>query len=435
MAIPFELQGQDSQGIVHRGQMHSKDTIAGPIVFTEPRVLADPTTVPFINPTKGAQMAQNVGFSGIPTVIHAGVNSGTAESGTTDGATTSFKLIQSGQNFNTTVAVGHSVKNTTDTSYALVTAVDSDTQLTLDTDIMATGEDYEINQIWVGTGIIGTWDFAAAGKITLTNGSNNDEASFDTNAGQTWCTAEYTTLTGKVDLDTYSGSANSISLQFDLDGALVGDLIVLDDYIDTSDFVEQSFAIPVSDFNFGTDLINGMSIFVGRTTGPKPAFKLDDIQWEETGDVLEYLLAPTPTEVQRVSELIFSFVDNVTSIVTVAGATENSTIPGLSYNTLLGVSALTIGIGYRRVKDNKTSVSLIFKQLGDFLEAGASITNAISDGTNTLVSISVPFPDPVIMHGSHGDSLSITINDDLSTLISMKVFARGALEEESGDTR
>lgn len=66
------------------------------------------------------------------------------DSGTTDGATTADKLIQGGQNFITTVSIGDLVSNTTDTSWAKVTAIDSDTQLSLDTDIMATGEDYVI---------------------------------------------------------------------------------------------------------------------------------------------------------------------------------------------------------------------------------------------------------------------------------------------------
>ena len=66
------------------------------------------------------------------------------DSGTTTG-TTAFKLIQSGQNFLTTVSIGDTVNNTTDSTVAIVTAVDSDTQLSLDCDIMVSGEDYTIN--------------------------------------------------------------------------------------------------------------------------------------------------------------------------------------------------------------------------------------------------------------------------------------------------
>ncbi len=68
-----------------------------------------------------------------------------ADSGTTD-ATTANKLEDSTQNFNTTVRVGMRVFNTTDVTTALVTAIDSDTVLSIDADIMTTGEAYTINE-------------------------------------------------------------------------------------------------------------------------------------------------------------------------------------------------------------------------------------------------------------------------------------------------
>ena len=70
------------------------------------------------------------------------------DSGTTTG-TTAFKLIQSGQNFLTTVSIGDTVNNTTDSTVAIVTAVDSDILLSLDCDIMTTAgpsfDNYTIN--------------------------------------------------------------------------------------------------------------------------------------------------------------------------------------------------------------------------------------------------------------------------------------------------
>lgn len=68
---------------------------------------------------------------------------GLVDSGTTDGVSAG-KLIQSGQNFNTTVTVGDVVYNTTDGTYAFVTGIDSDTQLSISVDIMASGENYRI---------------------------------------------------------------------------------------------------------------------------------------------------------------------------------------------------------------------------------------------------------------------------------------------------
>lgn len=69
---------------------------------------------------------------------------GVVDSGTTTSASTRT-LIETGQNFETTVDVGDWVRNTTDDTYAYVESVDSDTQLTLSKDIMASGDEYQIS--------------------------------------------------------------------------------------------------------------------------------------------------------------------------------------------------------------------------------------------------------------------------------------------------
>lgn len=67
----------------------------------------------------------------------------TIESGTTT-ATTAGKLVEAGQNFLTTVKVGQKVLNTTDSTNAKVTAVDSDGILSISADIFTITEDYVI---------------------------------------------------------------------------------------------------------------------------------------------------------------------------------------------------------------------------------------------------------------------------------------------------
>ena len=65
-------------------------------------------------------------------------------SGTSTG-TTANKLVDSGATFETNaVQIGDLVRNTTDSTTALVTAIDSETTLSLDTDIFTTGEAYEV---------------------------------------------------------------------------------------------------------------------------------------------------------------------------------------------------------------------------------------------------------------------------------------------------
>ncbi len=57
-------------------------------------------------------------------------------------STTANKLVDSTQNFNTTAQVGSFIKNRTDSTTASVTAIDSDTTLSISSDIMASGENY-----------------------------------------------------------------------------------------------------------------------------------------------------------------------------------------------------------------------------------------------------------------------------------------------------
>ena len=65
-------------------------------------------------------------------------------------STSSNKLIDSSASFTTTVSEGDRVKNTTDTTFATVLSVDSDTQLTLNQDYFISGETYQVllSPIW-----------------------------------------------------------------------------------------------------------------------------------------------------------------------------------------------------------------------------------------------------------------------------------------------
>lgn len=76
--------------------------------------------------------------------------------GTADG-TSANKLVDSTATFALDgVLVGAIVRNTTDNTYASVTAIDSETQLTLDTDIFVSGEDYIIINWDITSGTLGT---------------------------------------------------------------------------------------------------------------------------------------------------------------------------------------------------------------------------------------------------------------------------------------
>ena len=98
------------------------------------------------------------------------------DSGTADRTTTN-KLVDGsvGKSFTTTVKVGMTVYNTTDSTFTNVTAVDSDTQLTLADDIMVSGESYEIQNgrsaDKIQYVVISQTDNFTGGTITVTDGT------------------------------------------------------------------------------------------------------------------------------------------------------------------------------------------------------------------------------------------------------------------------
>ena len=280
---------------------------------------------------------------------------------------------------------------------------------------------------WTGSALSGNWNFNDVGKVTITNANNNDAAVWD-DAG-TINMSNYTAITGKVDLDTYDPTLNTIVVGFGLAGVIVGNTISLDDYIDTANFLEQSFAIPKADLGIGEEVVDEMTITILRTGGARPDIKFDAFQIEETGTPLVYTVNIPESEVFCVEQINLVIIDNITGITSVVGDTENATVPNLSYNKILGVSELVNGIVFTRVQDDKNVINLTIKNLADFLSF-AVILDHVSDGVNTLLTISVILNNPIILDGKTNDKLTWTISDDLSGLIRFTSLARGSLRSD-----
>jgi len=279
---------------------------------------------------------------------------------------------------------------------------------------------------WTGSTIQGTWNFSDAGKVTVTGAVQNDAAIFD-DAG-TIDMSNYTAITGKVDLDVYNVNQNSINVQFAFGGSVVGNPVDLNDYIDTGDFAEQSFVIPKADLGISGITVDAMVILIDRTGGTKPTIKFDDIQIEQIGEPLTFTAVANGSDL-HVQKIRFLFVDSVSSIVS-ASSTTYPTMPGLSYDQLLGINALTNGIDIRIVRNGDVLAAASIKQLGDFIGGGSDIVSVFSDGTNTTLGIDLILSTPIILRSGHDDSdfMSITINDDLSDLLQFTALVAGAKE-------
>lgn len=277
---------------------------------------------------------------------------------------------------------------------------------------------------WTGSAIAGTWNFADSGKVTIISANNNDEASFAEENPTTIDISGFTALTGKVDLNIYNPINNSIIIQFDNAGTLVGNSIDLNDFIDTGNFLEQNFVVPKLDLGLTTQLLDGMTLTIIRTAGTKPTIKFDDIQFEQTGTPAVFK-ATTPLGTRfHVTEL------RVRMEATFDTSLVNNSVPNFAVDQLLGVSSLSNGIVFQRVEFGKTLFSVTLNDLGDFLATGSDLINATGDGTHSGFTLIVRFPEPIVLNGGISENfLSFTINDDLSGLTVFTAAARGALEK------
>jgi hypothetical protein len=270
---------------------------------------------------------------------------------------------------------------------------------------------------WAATAIQGTWDFAATGKVTITNAANNDTAKWD-DAGTIDMT-NYTALTGLVDLDTYDGSNDSIFVQFGLAGNPLGVALNLNDYIDTGDFTEQPFVIPKDDFQVGTLTVDELTITINRNTGPKPDIKFDDFQIEETGTPAVYDFSPQAQEKRRVETLRIVIAD----VATTAEAAD--------YNAIMNTAALPNGITFSAQSFGKTVFSGTFNRLIDLLSLPNAELTIDGDGTNSFLLITLNFREvPIVLQGKDEDFISATIADDLTGLLFMRMFVTLIQDED-----
>jgi len=214
---------------------------------------------------------------------------------------------------------------------------------------------------------------------------------------------------------------NSISMYgFDTGtGLQVGTAIALEDYFNEQQFgVYQKLSIPFTDMNLTAD-IDSIRMECTDKSGSGILCYMDEIQVEETSGAQKFqILAPKGTK-YFVDELRFTFIDALSTTL-VANSMHN-----LSYNTILGVSKLTNGIGFARVKAGQSLFSASVTCLTDSTRGGAEVVNAYSDGTNTHVTLLTDFRTSVLLDSRTADSIDITINDDLTGLISFTCVVKG----------
>jgi len=211
-------------------------------------------------------------------------------------------------------------------------------------------------------------------------------------------------------------------------GTQVGTSILLENYINEFDFGSwQAASIPLTDMGLATETIDAIRFQLVSKSGPSPQFYIDDMQVEESGGAIVFKAVPDPGKVFYNTGFLFTLADALDISVT------NGTVPGLSYNKLLGLNQLTNGVNITRVQNGVTKFSTSIRDLGTWLSYGAELTNVICDGTNTSIGIINTLPQPVILSGDPGENfISISVNDDMTGLLTFVGFALGYEELPRG---
>ena len=133
---------------------------------------------------------------------------------------------------------------------------------------------------------------------------------------------------------------------------------------------------------------------------------MDDFQLEETGANAVFELAPDVGTNFHLSQLVLAMADAF------SGSVVDGTMPGISYNSFLGLPAVPGGINLSIFSGGELGLQFTLRQVSDFLDGGSELQNVISDGTNTYMNIIGDFEDvPIVLKDKSGDKATITLTD------------------------
>ena len=235
-------------------------------------------------------------------------------------------------------------------------------------------------------------------------------------------TGNYVALTMWINVDSDWGPGDQFELYAFVDGALVGNAVNLEDYfnINTLD-VWQYINIPLTDLGIEASLIDAFRIENAARDGAKsPTFYIDDWYLQESGAPVVYTVAPNKGVWFHVVESKMIFVDAV--------ATDTPDVIHLGYNKILGAT-LTNGLLYQQFVEGSLTVSARMIGIADILQLpGWHIESALSDDTNTTLTLAQELPVPLILKAEESDRLQVTIEDDFSVFVMFR-FAVSGYEE------
>jgi len=306
----------------------------------------------------------------------------------------------------------------------------------------ATGTPEEVHNgiddvLWTATYIVG------GGKTTFnstdrnhTIGGNNSIKVDKSPVGDVFQIAKgsdidlnnYVSVTMWINVDKDWKNGDSVELYgWDTDAnTQLGNVVELQDYFEFSDFdTWHKLTIPLIHMDLATETaLDAIRVRQAAKEGKSPKYYIDDIQFEETGEPVEYYLKAEKGTWLHVEEFTISVADAYT------GTVSDGTMPSIPYDKFLGES-LVAGITYKREQDGKTKFSqTILNTIGFLQLAGVNLAGSGSDGTNSWMVLRVRHIEPIVLKPENDDKLSFSIAEDLSGLLHFRISAGCKIEEK-----
>ncbi len=407
----------------------------------------------FINDDYGIDMNVNVSFGGTPEIVHDGIDlTKWTATDIVGGGKTTFDSTDHAYEGIITV-VDYSIIDNTDsfTINATTRTETTDWVAETDNDTTATNIATDIND-----NVTGFSASADGAVVTVTADTGYDITTFETNAdagemtatgqaikvdnaplddvyqfdkgGDLDCTG-YTAITLRIYVDKDWKAGDSVEIYgWDTGtGLKVGTSVYLEDYFTYNVFdTWQKITIPLTDMGdlSASTTLDALRVKQTSKEGKAPKYYLDSIQFEETGTPVKFTVEPTKGTWLHVNSFQILLADAYT------GTLADATMPNIPYDSFLGVSELSSGIKYERITNGEIVNSASISKFIDFMGfSNAKVTGSGSDGTNTWVTVNVQFTEPVILKGEDEDEMSLTINEDLSGLLLLRVGAGCKVEE------
>lgn len=230
--------------------------------------------------------------------------------------------------------------------------------------------------------------------------------------------SNYTAIRLYLNVDSDWGAGDSVSMYgWDTAGGTqVGDSILLEDYFNFFDFdVWNSLTIPLTDMNLEAETIDAFRIEVVSSSGTKPRWYIDDFQIEETGTPIDFTAEPRQGYRFTATGIRVSIVDTIT-------------LTNLSWDKFFSLTKLSNGIQYQRQTLGDIRVSFNVRCLEDLLWVGFDVSNQETDGADSIMTFDFSFTQPFTLDSRAGDFVALTINDDLSSLLSFRAILFGREE-------